>query len=125
VAFIGKRPPSSYYDDPTKLFELSHLTTGKLWNLVDASNGLVDKPESRELRRHTRFAIPTSVVIETIDADGNVTASESTVTENISLSGTAVFSTLDAAIGEFVRIRSDQYDVSIISIVRGRRVGQR
>lgn len=124
VAFIGKRPPSSYYDDPAKLFEISHQENGKLWNVVDAANQSDDSPQSKDSRRHSRFSIPTNVVIEKIDADGNVTASEPTVTENLSLSGTAVFTTLDATIGEFVRIKSDQYEVSIISIVRGRRVGQ-
>jgi hypothetical protein len=124
VAFIGKRPPSSYYDDPAKLFEISHLEDGKLWNIVDAPQQPDESLLPKELRRHTRFSIPTNVVVEKIDADGNVTASEPTVTENISLSGTSVFSTLDATIGEFVRVKSEQYNVSIISIVRGRRVGQ-
>ena len=124
VAFIGKRPPSSYYDDPAKLFEISHLENGKLWNIVDAPDQPDETLLTKESRRHTRFSIPTNVIIEKIDADGNVTASEPTVTENLSLSGTAVFSTLDAAIGEFVRVKCEQYNVSIISIVRGRRIGQ-
>ena len=46
-----------------------------------------------------------------------------TVTENISLSGAAVFTSLEAEIGSFVRVKSDQYDVSIIAIVRGKRLG--
>ena len=124
VAFIGKCPPSSYYNDPAKLFEISHLEDGKLWNIVDAPEQPDESLLPKELRRHTRFSIPTNIIIEKIDGDGNVTASEPTVTENISLSGTAVFSTLDATIGEFVRIKSEQYNVSIISIVRGRRIGQ-
>jgi len=123
VAFIGKHPPLSYYDDPTKLFEVSHLQNGKLWNVIDAPRQPDEHLTFENLRRHTRFSIPTNVVIEKIDADGNVIASETTVTENLSLSGTAVFSTLDVTIGEFIRIKSDQYDVSIISIVRGHRVG--
>ena len=123
VAFIGKRPPQSYLDDPAKLFEISHLEDGKLWTVVDAPVQPDEAALPRELRRHTRFSIPASVVVEKIDAEGNTTASEPTVTENLSLSGTSVFSTLDATIGEFVRVKSEQYNVSIISIVRGRRVG--
>lgn len=124
VAFIGKRPPANYFEDPAKLFEISHLEDGKLWNVVDASSQPDESALPKELRRHSRFSIPASVIIEKIDADGNVTASEPTVTENLSLSGTAVFSTLEATVGEFVRVKSEQYNVSIISIVRGRRVGQ-
>lgn len=124
VAFIGKRPPQSYYDDPARLFELSHQETGGLWSVTDAPAQTEEVESPKELRRHTRFSIPSNVTVEKIDADGNVTASEQTVTENLSLSGTAIFSMMDAEIGEFVRIKSDQYNVSIISIVRGRRVGQ-
>jgi len=124
VAFIGKRPPASYFEDPAKLFEISHLEDGKLWNVIDAPVQPDETALPKELRRHSRFSIPASVIIEKIDADGNVTASEPSVTENLSLSGTAVFSTLDAAVGEFVRVKSEQYNVSIISIVRGRRIGQ-
>lgn len=124
VAFIGKRPPQSYYDDPARLFEISHQEEGQLWTVVDAPNRPDETLLPKELRRHTRFSIPANVIVEKIDEDGNVTSSEPTVTENLSLSGTAVFSTLDAEVGEFVRIKSEQYSVSIISIVRGRRLGQ-
>lgn len=123
VAFIGKRPPQSYIDDPAKLFEISHQEEGKLWTVVEAPVQPDESAAPVDMRRHTRFSIPTNVVVEKIDEEGNVTASEPTVTENLSLSGTAIFSTLDAAIGEFVRVKSEHYNVSIISIVRGRRVG--
>jgi hypothetical protein len=124
VAFIGKRPPPSYYDDPSRLFEISHQETKGLWSVIEASVQNEENKLPEELRRHTRFSIPANVVVEKIDADGNVTVGEQTVTENLSVSGTAIFSTLDAEIGEFVRIKSDQYNVSIISVVRGRRLGQ-
>jgi hypothetical protein len=124
VAFIGKRPPPSYYDDPSRLFEISHQDTKGLWSVIDAAVQNEEAKTPQELRRHTRFSIPANVVVEKIDAEGNVTASEPTVTENLSISGTAIFSTLDAEVGEFVRIKSDQYNVTIISVVRGRRLGQ-
>lgn len=124
VAFIGKNPPQSYYDDPAKLFEISHQKDGQLWNVVDAAAQPDEALLPKELRRHTRFPIPANVIIEKIDAEGNVLASESTVTENLSLSGTSVFTSLDADAGEFVRLKSEQYNVSIISVVRGRRLGQ-
>lgn len=124
VAFIGKNPPSSYFSDPAKLFEIAHLEEGKLWNVVDAPAQPDESLLAKELRRHTRFSIPTNVVLEKIDENGDVTATEPTVTENLSLSGTAVFSTLEAEIGDFVRVKSEAYNVSIISIVRGRHTGQ-
>lgn len=125
VAFIGRNPPLSYFDDPNKLFEISHQEDGKLWNVVEAlSDGEKKNIMQEDLRRHSRLSIPTNIVLEKIDADGNVTASEQTVTENLSLSGAAVFSMLEVEVGEFVRVKSEQYDVSIISVVRAKRLGQ-
>jgi len=57
-----------------------------------------------------------------VDGDGNVLASQPTVTENLSLGGAAVFTSLNVEIGSFVRVKSEQYNVSIISVVRGRRI---
>ena len=122
VAFIGKNPPLSYFDDPNKIYEISHLDSGRLWSVVEAS---IEPEETimQDLRRHSRFSIPTNVLVEKLDGNGNVMSSEPTVTENISLSGAAIFSMLDAEAGDFVRVRSEQYDVSIISVVRAKRVG--
>lgn len=124
VAFIGRNPPKSYLDDPAKLFEISHLNDGQLWNAIDASitNNEIHLP--KELRRHSRFTLPTNIIIEMLDDQKNVIASESSVTENISLSGTSVFSMLNVEIGSFVRVKSNEYNASIISVVRGKHIGQ-
>lgn len=124
VAFIGKNPPKSYYNDPAKLFEISHREEGSLWRVVEAVSEPDESHLPKELRRHSRHPIPANVVIETIDEEGNVLSSESTVTENISLSGASVFTSLRVEIGSFVRVKSEQYNASIISIVRGKRLGQ-
>jgi len=124
VAFIGKNPPKSYYDDPAKLFEISHREEGSLWRVVEAVSEPDESHLPKELRRHSRFPIPANIVIETIDEDGNVLTSESTVTENISLSGASIFTSLALEVGSFVRVKSDQYNASIISVVRGKRMGQ-
>lgn len=124
VAFIGKNPPKSYYTDPARLFEISHREEGSLWRVVEAVSEPDESHLPKELRRHSRFPIPANIIIEIIDDDGNVLASESTVTENISLSGASIFTSLTLDIGSFVRVRSEQYNVSIISIVRGKRLGE-
>lgn len=127
VAFIGKNPPLSYFDDPEKLFEIAHQEDGKLYKVVEVLNE-IDATETIisvvDMRRHSRLAIPTDIILEKLDEEGRVTASEMTVTENLSLSGAAIFSALPTETGEFVRIRSSQYDVSIISVVRAKRLGQ-
>ena len=62
-------------------------------------------------------------MLETLDDNGNVLAGEVTVTENISLSGASLFTSLNAEVGSFIRVTSEQYNASIVSIVRGKRVG--
>lgn len=124
VAFIGKFPPKSYLDDPAKLFEISHREDGSLWHVAEAASRPDESHLPKELRRHSRFSIPANVIIETLDADGNALADEPTVTENLSLSGAALFTTLNTEVGTFVRVKSEQYNVSIISVVRGKRIGQ-
>ena len=124
VAFIGKNPPKSYYNDPAMLFDISHRTDGGLWEVTDAHTHPDETDLPKDLRRHSRYPIPANVIVETVDDEGITLASEPTVTENLSLSGAAVFTTLPAEVGSFIRVKSEQYNVSIISVVRGRRIGQ-
>jgi hypothetical protein len=125
VAFIGRNPPASFIEDPAKLYDIKQVNEQNLFSIVEAEEQPDESSLPKECRRHTRFQIPVGIVLETVDEEGNVTTgSEMTVTENISLGGAAVFTTLNPEIGSFVRVKSDQYDVSIISIVRGKRVGK-
>jgi hypothetical protein len=123
VAFIGKNPPGTYVDNPSKLYDLATREDGGLWQLVDA----VTTPDGGELpgylRRHTRFAIPESLLLEMLDENGDVAASEVSVTENISLGGAAVFTSFNVEPGAFLRVKSEGHNLSIISIVRGKRIG--
>ena len=124
IAFIGKNPPQAFIDNPAKLFDITDREDGGLWQLRE----LEDMPDETDLpphlRRHTRFAIPESLVIEMLDENGDVAASEVSVTENLSLGGAALFTSFNVEAGAFVRVRSERHDLSIISIVRGKRVGQ-
>ena len=58
-----------------------------------------------------------------MDEDGNVVKSETTVTENLSIGGAAVFTQFDVEPGAFLRVTSQRHDIQIISVVRGKRVG--
>jgi hypothetical protein len=123
VAFIGKHPPLSYKDNPAKLYEITQLEEKGFWHIVEAP----DKPDERdlpkELRRHSRYQIPVNVLLEILDEEGNVIEAEMTVTENVSLGGASVFTSLHADVGSFIRVSSEQYNTTIISVVRGKRLG--
>jgi hypothetical protein len=123
VAFIGKNPPNAYIDNPAKLYDISDRDDGGLWQLRELASDYDDSDLPPELRKQTRFAIPESLVLELLDEGGDVAASEVSVTENISLSGAAVFTSFNVEPGTFLRVVSERHDISIISIVRGKRVG--
>ena len=123
VAFVGKTPPPEYSDDPSSLYEITHRDNEGLWHITKAEDEPDQSKLSKEERRQTRFFIPEELKLEVLDADGNISHTETTVTENISFGGAAVFTSLTVEIGSFVRIASDRYSVKIISVVRGKRTG--
>lgn len=123
VAFIGKNPPPGYVEDPSTLYEISHREDEGLWHIAEATDHGKERNLSKEERRQTRFFIPEAVTLEILDADGNVGQTETTVTENLSLGGAAVFTSLLITTGAFVRITSERYNIKIISVVRCRRTG--
>jgi hypothetical protein len=123
VAFVGKRPPASFETDPTKryLVAASPAESG-LWSVHE-------QPEQQRAampgaqRPETRHNMPIEVLVEAFDENGQVSAKETTVTENISRRGAAVFTTLDVARGRFVRLTSTQYKIAVVAAVRARRTG--
>lgn len=123
VAFIGKNPPVSYLDDPAKLYDISHREDQGLWHITEAPAIPDESALPKDLRRHSRLSIPESLLLETLDENGLVTGTETTVTENISLGGAAIFTSLKAETGSFLRVTSERHSVSLISVVRGKRIG--
>jgi hypothetical protein len=123
VAFVGKNPPARYVEDPATLYEITHRDDEGLWHIAELPDDPDQSKLSKEERRQTRFFIPEELKLEVLDADGNIAETETTVTENISLGGAAVFTSLKVANGAFVRITSIRHDIKIISVVRGTRKG--
>lgn len=126
AGFVGKTPPAAYYADPSMLFDIKPQEGADdgFWHIGAADLLADDSSLPADIRKQTRFFIPESLRIERIDPMGNVVESELTVTENISLGGAAVFTTLKASRGTFLRVSSDRFNVTILSVVRGSRVGQ-
>ena len=123
AAFIGRNPPADYFQNPAKLYEISHRETHGLWHVVEAQLDADQEGLPRDTRRQTRFFIPETITIEPLDDNGNITGSETSVTENLSLGGASVFTSLPVKHGSFVRVTSERYGVTLISIVRGKRLG--
>lgn len=125
VAFTGKTPPPGYLEHPSMLYDIAHRAGGEgFWHLTPANLMADESGLPKDIRKQTRFFIPEALVVEKVDEAGNVLESETTVTENISLGGASVFTTLKADTGSFVRVTSQRFDVTILSVVRSQRVGE-
>lgn len=123
MAFIGKHPSDSYFHHPAKLYDISCREEDDFWRLADAPAMPDESHLPKSDRQHLRFQIPVTLTLYLLDEERKVIASENTVTENISLSRASVFSSLSVEKGAFVRVRSEQYNVGIMSIVLGKRLG--
>jgi hypothetical protein len=118
VAFIGKRPPRSYEQDPSRRYQSAaqpeSFSTVEEW---------APEMASEDKRVHTRHNIPVDMVIEILDDKGAVVGREQTVTENISNRGAAIYTTLDLPPGRFVRLTSEQFNLTVHAAIRGRSKG--
>ncbi len=124
VAFVGKRPPRSFEADPTRRYEIARSSSeAGLWAVKEESGESLAEDAATDKPRETRHNIPIEVLIEVFAKDGSFSESEKTVTENISHHGAAVFTTLKLSPGRFVRISSEQYQTSVLGVVRTRRLG--
>lgn len=123
IGFIGKNPPDVYWEDASTVFDIVSRDENDFWRIAKADPNADESLLPPDARRHSRFKIPTNVSVELLDADGEPVASELTATENLSLSGAAIYTSYACSVGDFVRIQCEQYDVTIIAIVRGIRIG--
>jgi hypothetical protein len=119
IAFIGKEPPPSYLINPLTIYEISDRKNNGLWDIITVEKE--EKPSDN--RKDSRLQIPVNVIIEKYDDTGKLLESENTITENISLRGASVFSTLSLPVGSFVRFNCPSCNVSILAIVHGLRKG--
>ena len=120
VAFTGKNPPASYLAEPTTLYDvLSDTTQGGLWGLRETK----EPGEGGVRSEKTRLQMAVNVRVEVFDEQGRVGASEQTVTENLSRRGAAVWTTLKAERGRFVRLTNLETGLTLVAVVRAARTG--
>lgn len=116
VAFVGKRPPRSFQADPAKRYEVASSPTEM--GLAEDSDQMLRPLPSASQREFTRHSIPVDVLLEILDEKGLVAQSENTVTENISPKGATLFTSMAIPEGRFVRLHSQQYQVTVFAAVR-------
>jgi hypothetical protein len=74
-------------------------------------------------RTQSRLNIPVDVYVEVLDEKNDVVEGEQTVTENLSSGGATVFTSLQVPVGRFVRIKCEQFQLSIYAVVRPKSTG--
>jgi hypothetical protein len=117
VAFIGKRPPASYKEEPWRRYDIATNTFQGETNPDDLLTPFADQ------RAYTRHSIPVDMRVEVIDVNGQLTNSEQTVTEEISTRGATLFTTLQIPKGRFIRVISEQYGITALAAIRSRSTG--
>lgn len=123
IAFIGKDSPKSYLQNPATLYEISERKNNGLWDVIETGREEEEALPKDDNRKDSRLQIPVNVIIERYDDKGNLIESENTITENISIRGASVFSTLKLSVGSFVRFNCASHNVSILAIVHVIRLG--
>lgn len=117
VAFIGRDAPEDYEENPQQSYRLSGIGENGLWKVEKAERAFV-------IRRHPRFWTSIDVSLGVLNEQEMVVEDEKTQTENISLSGAAVYSTLDVNVGDFVKFTSDTHNFDALAVVRNRKTDE-
>jgi hypothetical protein len=117
VAFIGKRPPASFENEPWKRYDISTSAFQALAPPEDILTPITDQ------RAHTRHNIAVDMRVELVDINGEVVMSEHTVTEDISTKGATIFTTLEIPQGRFIRVTSEQHGITTHAAIRSRSTG--
>jgi hypothetical protein len=117
VAFIGKRAPASYQKEPWKRYDIATNTFQGDTSPEDLLTPFADQ------RAYTRHSIAVDMRVEIIDAKGEITDSEQTVTEEISTKGATLFTTLEIPQGRFVRLIGEQHGITAHAAIRSRSTG--
>ena len=118
VAFIGKHPPRSYEENPSRRYDIGGRTADSLSIFEELQSATAE-----DQRLRTRHNIPVDIRIDTLNEKGEVNQSESTVAENISQRGAAIYTTLNLPVGRMIRLTSEQYNLTVHAAVRGRSIG--
>lgn len=117
VAFIGKYAPDSYYDTPSQSYMICGMSESGFWKIRETATPFVS-------RKHTRYWVSLDVKVEVLDIEGNTVAEDNAKTENLSYSGAAIFSYLEANVGECCRVTDEKHGFSAIAVVRNRKLGK-
>jgi hypothetical protein len=118
VIFVNDDVPSAGREGEASLYAYLIEENGRL--RLQRQQGVDSRDRQR---RESRLSVPLEVTLEALRPDGTVLMREQTVTENISRSGAAVWTSLLIGARQAVRLTSERHGISILGVVRARRIG--
>lgn len=118
VAFIGKRPPKSYEQEPWRRYDVAT----NQFDALPGANALVESVSSETQHGETRHQIAVDMRVELLDENGVAVETEQTVSENIGTRDATLFTTLNLEQGRFIRLTSEQYRITAHAAIRSRRI---
>jgi hypothetical protein len=132
VSFVGKQPPLSFQENPTTLYELIGYTKHGFSQVTEQSEITIapeilkepERPAEKVRKNAPRYPIPLDILIQIFDENQKITAAETTVSENVSVSGAAVFTSLEIQVGTAVSVYFRAFNICIQARVRNRRIGR-
>ena len=114
VGFVGKRIPLSFKTDPQQSYRFCGMTKNGLWQITESETPF--KP-----RGNPRYWLELDMAISLMKKEKHSITKENTVTKNISASGVSVPCSLNANVGDRVKVASKKYDFYAIAVVRNRK----
>lgn len=119
VAFIGKRPPASYEQEPWRRYDVATNFSERL----PTTEELIDSAFANDSSDETRHQIAVDMRVELLDENGGVLEAEQTVSESIGRHGATLFTTLNVDQGRFIRVTSGQHKITAHAAIRSRYTG--
>jgi hypothetical protein len=113
VALIGKTPPPSYDENPLQSYRIAGMNHDNTWRVVEAKADFI-------ARKHPRHHVALDVLLSGWNENDKLILDETAKTENVSLTGAAVFSDLAVDVGSSVTFDCIAYNFSAKAIVRNR-----
>lgn len=113
VAFIGKNIPISYEENPQQNYRITGMNELGLWMIVENEGQF-------KSRLYPRHAVAIEFAITLLDAETRTVSKEQCITNEVSAAGASVMSSLNAAVGDKIKIVCNEYDFFTMAVVRGR-----
>lgn len=114
VAFVGEQFPDSYRTDPTQSYAVCGSHENGFFKITES-----EKPF--KTRRHPRFGFELELTLLHIKKTEKTIVKAFGFTRNVSVAGLSVVSTLDANIGDKIKVGFLDLDFYGIAVVRNRR----